>query len=131
MSDEFRISEAREQGKKHKCQKNWKNITLGILGVIFIYLIVRVFTPTPDMSELNKYKLEQIDKHIEEMKNLQISLSDSIQTYQNKITEIDEKISKIKVERKEVNNYYTQKKEEIKNADKKQIDSLLRSRYNF
>jgi len=111
--------------------KNLKNITLGLLGVIFVYLLVRVLTPAPDMSELNKYKLEQIDKHIEEMKNLQISLSDSIQTYQNKITEIDEKISKIKVERKEVNNYYTQKKEEIKNADKKQIDSLLRSRYNF
>ena len=111
--------------------KNWKNITLGILGVIFIYLLVRVFTPTPDMSELNKYKLEQIDKHINEMKNLQKSLGDSIQVYQNKIDEIDDKISHIKVEKKEVNNYYTQKKEEIKNADKKQIDSLLRSRYNF
>lgn len=111
--------------------KNWKNITLGVLGVIFVYLIVRVFTPAPDMSELNKYKLEQIDKHIEEMKNMQKSLSDSIQTYQNKIVEIDDNISKIKVEKKEVNNYYTQKKEEIKNADKKQIDSLLRSRYNF
>lgn len=111
--------------------KNWKNITLGILGVIFIYLLVRVFTPTPDMSELNKYKLEQIDKHINEMKNLQKSLGDSIQVYQNKIDEIDDKISHIKVEKKEVNNYYTQKKEEIKNADKKQIDSLLRIRYNF
>lgn len=110
---------------------NWKNITLGVLGVIFVYLLVRVFTPTPDTSELNRYKLEQIDKHIEEMKNLQKDLSDSIQSYQSKISEIDQKISKIKVERKEVNNYYTQKKEEIKNADKKQIDSLLRSRYNF
>ena len=77
--------------------KNWKNITLGILGVIFVYLLVRVLTPAPDMSELNKYKLEQIDKHIEEMKNQQKSLSDSIQSYQNKIVAIDEKISKIKV----------------------------------
>lgn len=110
---------------------NWKSITLGILGVIFAYLLFMVFKPTPQVSELNKYKLEQIDKHIEEMKNLQKTLSDSIQSYQSKITEIDEKISKIKVEKKEVNNYYTQKKEEIKNADKKQIDSLLRSRYNF
>jgi hypothetical protein len=111
--------------------KNWKNITLTILGVIFVYLLVRVFTPTPDMSELNKYKLEQIDKHINEMKTLQKSLSDSIQVYQHKIDEIDDKISHIKVEKKEVNNFYTQKREEIKNADKKQIDSLLRSRYNF
>lgn len=112
--------------------KNWKIITLGyILGVIFVYLLVRVFTPTDDTSELNKYKLQQIDKHIEEMKNLQKSLTDSIQVYEHKIDEIDDKISHIKVEKKEVNNFYTQKKEEIKNADKRQIDSLLRSRYNF
>ena len=111
--------------------KNWKNIILSILGVIFVYLLVRVFTPTPDTTELNKYKLEQIDKHINEMKTLQKTLSDSIQSYQGKIDKIDEKISNIKVEKKEVNNFYTQKREEIKNADKKQIDSLLRSRYNF
>ena len=78
--------------------KNWKNITLGILGVIFVYLLVRVFTPAPDMSELNKYKLEQIDKHIEEMQNMQKSLSDSIQSYQSKIVEIDNKISKIYID---------------------------------
>lgn len=111
--------------------KNWKNITLGILGVIFVYLLVRALTPTQDTSELNKFKLYQIDKHIEEIKNLQKSLGDSIQSYGNKIEEIDDKISNIKIEKKEVNNFYTQKKEEIKNADKKQIDSLLRSRYNF
>lgn len=111
--------------------KNWKSIILIILGGVFIYLLVRVFTPIKDMSELNKFKLEQIDKHINEMKDLQKSLGDSIQVYQHKIDEIDNKISHIKVEKKEVNNFYTQKKEEIKNADKKQIDSLLRSRYNF
>ena len=41
---------------------NWKIITLSVLGVIFIYLLIRVFTPIPDRSELNKYKLEQINK---------------------------------------------------------------------
>ena len=111
--------------------KNWKNITLGLLGVVFVYLLVRVLTPAPDMSELNKYKLEEIDKHINEVKTLQKNLSDSIKVYQHKIDDIDNKISNIKVEKKEVNNYYTQKKEDIKNADKRQIDSLLRSRYNF
>ena len=111
--------------------KNWKNIVLGLFGVIFIYLVVRVFTPVKDMSEVNKYKLEQLDKHINEMKELQKSLSDSIQSYENKIEQIDNKISNIKIEKKEVNNYYTEKKEEIKSADKKQIDSLLRKRYGF
>ena len=110
---------------------NWKTITLTILGVIFVYLLIRVFTPVKDMSELNKYKLEQIDNRTEEIKKLQKDLRDSINLYQRKVTEIDGKISKIKIERTEINNYYTIKEQEIKNADKKQIDSLLRSRYNF
>lgn len=111
--------------------KNWKNITLGILGVIFVYLLVRVFTPVDDMSELNQYKLEQIDKRIQKLSNTQKGLKDSIESYQKKIVQIDNRISKIKFEKKEVNNYYNQKKEEIKNADYKTIDSLIRSRYKF
>ena len=110
---------------------NWKTITLTILGVIFVYLLIRVFTPTKDYSELNKYKLEQIDNRTEEIKKLQKDLRDSINLYQRKVTEIDGKISKIKIERTEINNYYTIKEREIKNADKKKIDSLLRKRYNY
>jgi len=110
---------------------NWKTITLTILGVIFVYLLVRVFTPTKDMSELNKYKLEQIDKKIKDIEILQKNLNDSIYSYQKQIKGIDDKISKIKIERKEINNYYTIKEEEIKKASKSKIDSLLRTRYNF
>lgn len=111
--------------------KNWKSIVLIILSGIFIYLLVRVFTPIKDMSELNKYKLEQIDKKVQEIKILQRQLSDSIQSYEKKIKEIDDKISNIKFEKKQVNNYYIQKKEEIQRANKGQIDSLLKKRYNF
>lgn len=111
--------------------KNWKTITLTILSVIFIYLLVRVFTPLKEMSELNKYKLEQIDKKIQEIKILQKQLSDSIVSYEKKIQEIDNKISNIKFEKKQVNNYYIQRNEEIQKANKGQIDSLLRKRYNF
>lgn len=110
---------------------NWKTITLTILGGIFVYLLVRVFTPIKDTSELNKYKLEEIEKRITEIKKLQKDLKDSIQVYHIKVQEIDKKISKIKVERSEINNYYTIKQEEIKRADKSKIDSLLRSRYKF
>ena len=46
-----------------------------------------------------------------EIKTLQKSLGDSIQAYQHKIDEIDDKISHIKVEKKEVNNFYIQKRE--------------------
>lgn len=110
---------------------NWKTITLTILGVIFVYLLVRTLTPVPDRSELNKYKLEQLDKKIDELKGLQKNLNDSIQSYNEKIKNIDQKITNIKVEKKEINNYYTIKQEEIKTADKQKIDSLLRARYKF
>jgi peptidoglycan hydrolase CwlO-like protein len=116
---------------KEFLSKNWKTIVLVFLGIILIYLLVRVFTPAKDISELNKYKLEQIDKNINEIKELQKNLNDSIQSYEHKIGLIDKKISNIKIEKKEVNNFYFEKKEEIKKANNKQIDSLLRKRYGF
>lgn len=110
---------------------NWKTITLTILGVIFVYLLIRVFTPVPVHTDLNKYKLEQIEKKIKEIESRQKQLNDSIFNYQKQIKEIDGKISNIKIERTEINRYYTIKEQEIKNADKKKIDSLFRKRYNF
>jgi septal ring factor EnvC (AmiA/AmiB activator) len=112
-------------------KKYWKQAVGVILAIGVLYGVIYLATPKPQMSELDKYKLEQLDQNIQKLQKLQQSLNDSINSYQNKINEIDDKIGKIKVERKEVNNFYTQKKEEIKNADKKQIDSLLRGRYNF
>lgn len=112
-------------------EKYWKWVVGIILSIAVLYLVVYLATPKPKMSELDKYKIEQINKNIEQLKKLQENLNDSLSVYNKKIEEIDYKISNIKVERKEVNNYYTQKKEEIKNADKRQIDSLLRKRYNF
>lgn len=116
---------------KEFLSKNWKTIVLVFLGIILIYLLVRVFTPTKDVSDLNKYKLEQINKNINEIKELQKNLNDSIQSYEHKIGLIDKKLSNIKIEKKEVNNFYFEKKEEIKKANNKQIDSLLRKRYGF
>lgn len=110
---------------------NWKTITLTILGVIFVYLLVRVFTPTPDQSELNKYKLDQIDQKVKDIEKLQKDIKDSIKLYRLQIKDIDTKISKIKLQRNEINNYYTIKEDEIKSADKKKIDSLFKKRYNF
>ena len=116
---------------KSYVEKYWKHVVGVVLFFTLLYLVVYLATPKPKMSELDKYKIDQLNKKIEELKNLQKSLNDSLNIYQQKIDKIDDKISNIKVEKKEVNNYYTQKKEEIKNADKKQIDSLLRKRYNF
>lgn len=112
-------------------KKYWKTVIYIILSIVVLYFIIKIATPKPQMSELDKYKLEQLDQNIQRLQKLQENLNDSLNVYQKKIDQIDEKIGKIKVERKEVNNFYTQKRTEIQNADKKQVDSLLRSRYNF
>lgn len=110
---------------------NWKDITLVIFGTILLFLIFKILTPIQDNSELTKYKLEQIEKKLVEIKDKQKVLSDSIEVYKKKIIDVDKKLLNIKIERKQVNNFYTIKEEEIKSADKKKIDSLLRKRYNF
>jgi hypothetical protein len=51
--------------------------------------------------------------------------------YNSKISLIDKKIENIKIEKKEINNYYTIKQEEIIKANPKQIDSIFKKRYNF
>lgn len=112
-------------------KKYWKVALYVILGIVVLYFVIKIATPKPQMSELDKFKLEQLDQNIQRLQKLQENLNDSLDVYQKKIDQIDEKIGKIKVERKEVNNFYTQKRTEIQNADKKQVDSLLRSRYNF
>jgi len=110
---------------------NWKTITLTVLGVIFVYLLVKTFTPTPNYSELNQYKLQQIDKKIKDIEMLQKNIKDSIISYQKQVEGIDKKITNVKIQRNQINNYYSIKEEEIKNADRKKIDSLLRKRYDF
>lgn len=112
-------------------KKYWKTALYVILGIVALYFVIKIATPKPQMSELDKFKLEQLDQNIQRLQKLQENLNDSLSVYQNKIDQIDEKIGNIKVEKKEVNNFYTQKRAEIQNADKKQVDSLLRSRYNF
>ncbi len=124
------IVKIRKKMKKFLIE-NWKTITLTLLGLIFVYLLVRVFTPTTDMSELNKYKLDQIDSKINEIKKQQKDLKDSIGLYRLKIKEIDTKVSKIKLERNEINKFYTIKETKIKKTNNREIDSLLKKRYNF
>jgi len=116
---------------KNLINENWKTIILFILSIIFIYLLIRVFTPIKTNSELNKYKLEKIDEKINNIENLQKNLKDSINFYQEKIKSIDNKISNIKLERNQINNYYTIKEQEIINSDRKKIDSLLKDRYKY
>ena len=79
------------------------------------------------MKEFLKYNFKYINLLIESQKKL----DESINEYKKQIEKIDSAISNIKVKKEVVNNYYEQKGKEIKDANDKQVDSLLRSRYKF
>jgi septal ring factor EnvC (AmiA/AmiB activator) len=112
-------------------KKYFREILMVVLITTVIFLLVRIFTPAPDKSELLKYKLEQLDQNINKMKQLQLQLNDSISSYKNEIKKIDENISKIKSEKTTINNFYEEKKEKIEGMSKKEIDSSFRQRYKY
>jgi septal ring factor EnvC (AmiA/AmiB activator) len=103
--------------------KNFREILLVVLVATVVFLLIKIFSPAPDKSELLKYKLEQLDQNINKMKQLQLQLNDSISSYKNEIKKIDENISKIKSEKTTINNFYEEKKEKIEGMSKKEIDS--------
>jgi chromosome segregation ATPase len=87
--------------------------------------------PSNGMTKEDLKKIEQIDKDINLLIENQKKLDESINEYKKEIEKIDSTISNIKVKKEVVNNYYEQKGKEIKDANVKQVDSLLRSRYKF
>ena len=111
--------------------KYYKEIVLVLLISVVVFLLVKIFTPAPDKSELLKYKLQQLDTTINNLKQKQKDLDDSISFYKKDIERIDENINNIRSQKTVVNNYYEKKAKEIQGLTNQQVDSSLRKRYNF
>jgi septal ring factor EnvC (AmiA/AmiB activator) len=111
--------------------ENFKYIMALILLFLIGLLIYDLTSKDNGMSKEDKKRIEQLDKDINSMIEYQKQLDKKITEYNKEILKIDSTISNIKVKKEVVNNYYEQKGKEIKNSNAKQVDSLLRSRYNF
>lgn len=116
---------------KNFVKKYFKEILLVLTIGVVIFLLVKIFTPAPDKSELLKYKLKQLDDKINGLKQQQKQLDDSISMYKKDIERIDENIENIRSQKTTINNYYEEKDKDIKGWSNKQIDSSLRKRYKF
>lgn len=112
-------------------KKYYKYVLGGILFVSILYLVVYLVTPKPKMSELDNYKLEQLDNKINLIVESQKKLKLQIDTYNKELTKIDLKIDKVKNQKIIVKEYYKEKSEKIDKMSKSQIDSLLHKRYNY
>ena len=110
---------------------NFKYILIVVGAVVLYVLILDLMKPSNGMTKEDLKKIEQIDKDINLLIESQKKLDESINEYKKEIEKIDSTISNIKVKKEVVNNYYEQKGKEIKDANVKQVDSLLRLRYKF
>ena len=111
--------------------ENFKYIMTAIMVVLIGLFIYDLTSKDNGMSKEDKKRIEQLDKDLNSMIEYQKKLDEKITEYNKEIMKIDSTISNIKVKKEVVNNYYQQKGNEIKNSNAKQVDSLLRSRYNF
>ena len=110
---------------------NFKYILIVVGAVVLYILLLDLMKPSNGMTKEDLKKIEQIDKDINLLIESQKKLDESINEYKKEIEKIDSTISNIKVKKEVVNNYYEQKGKEIKVANVKQVDSLLRLRYKF
>jgi septal ring factor EnvC (AmiA/AmiB activator) len=111
--------------------QNFKYFMPVIIAILLCVIIADMINTSNGMSKQDKKRIEQLDKDINSMIEYQKQLDEKITEYNKEILKIDSTISNIKVKKEVVNNYYEQKGKEIKNSNAKQVDSLLRSRYNF
>lgn len=130
------VQNNRKQKKNNNRMKdfitnNFKTIIQVVGTILLVILVIRAFTPIKDSSELVKYKLEQLDLKINDLKTQQKKLDTLILNYKKDISKIDSTISKIKTERKTINNYYEVERDIILTYDARQVDSALRKRYKY
>ena len=110
---------------------NFKYVLVVVAAIVIYFLILDLTKPSNGMTEEDLKKIEQIDKDINLLIENQKKLDESINEYKNEIKKIDSTISNLRIKKEVINNYYEQKGTEIKDANVKQVDSLLRSRYKF
>jgi chromosome segregation ATPase len=93
--------------------------------------LVRTFNKDNSNPELVKYKLNQIDEKIKTLNTKLDNYNDSISLYKKEIVKLDSAISKIRIQKNVVNNFYEEKVEKIKVLSAKEVDSTLRKRYKY
>ena len=112
-------------------KKYWKYVVGVILTIGVLYLIIYLATPKPKMSELDKYKLEQLDKNINLIIENQKKLDKQIEGYKNELSQIDSTIAKVKNQKIVVKEYYKEQGEKITEMKPSEIDKLFHDRYKY
>ena len=102
---------------------NFKYILFVGVGLFVMYFMVYLFTPKPEMSEL--------DKDIDSILKKQQLLDKRILEYKTELSKIDSTIAQVRNQKTIIKEYYKEKGEEITGMKPSQIDSLFHKRYKY
>ena len=111
-------------------KNNLNKILIILILIITIMLLIKSFIPKRK-DDLLKYKLEQLDKNINEMKDQQKKINQKIDVYKKDIIVIDSNIRNIKTNRSTVNNYYELKEDSINGMERKEMINEFKKRYKY
>ena len=109
--------------------KYYKEIIAFFVGLFILYWVIYFTTPKNQMSELNKYKIEQIDNKIGEIKVSQEKLDSSIIQLNKELVSLNKTISTIKNQKIIIKEIYNEKINSVDKLTDVQLDSFFTNRY--
>jgi exonuclease VII small subunit len=111
--------------------KNFKTIIFIVFGIFITYWLIYVITPKLGMSELDKYKIDLLNKKIDDINKDQKKLDSSIAEYNKGIKIIDNNIENLKNQKIKVKEIYHEKIISIDTFNSKQLDKFFTDRYGI
>ena len=110
---------------------NFKWILITVIGIYLFYWIVFVLTPITKMSVEQKQILDSLSIKIEDLHKINSKLEDDIDFYNEKITEVDNNIDKIKNQKTIIKEIYHEKISGVDKLTVAELDSFFSKRYNY
>lgn len=112
-------------------KKYYKEILFVLVNIILLYFIIHLSVKNSEMSELDRYKLDQINKNIDSLEQKQLDLNQKIKEYKLEISKIDSTLLQVENQKTIVKEYYKIRGEEIDKMKKRDIDSFFINRYKY
>lgn len=112
-------------------KNNFKTIIQISFGVFIIYWLIFFLTPKIEMTEVEKYKLNQIDEFVKKTYENQKKLDSTIINFNKEIDLVENNIKRIKGEKTIIREIYHEEIVRVNNYSDSQLDSFFTIRYGL
>lgn len=108
---------------------NYKTILQLGFGIFVVYWMIFFLTPKIEMSEVDRYKIQQIDEFVKKTYENQLKLDSSIKEFNEEIEVVEMNIKRIKGEKTVIREIYHEEINRVNEYSDKQLDSFFTNRY--